>query len=73
MNLKSPLFFYISQTTLTVFFRWSSVEYASVFHEVVNDGRATPSEVATAITYVKLQFPPLTSPITTIDTFTAYK
>jgi len=51
--------------------RWSYVEYVSVFNEAVNDARATVSEVAIAITYVKTQLPPFI-PVTTIDTFTAY-
>lgn len=52
-------------------YRWSYVEYVSVFNEAVNDGRATVSQVATAITYVKSQLPN-NIPVTTIDTFSAY-
>ena len=51
--------------------RWDLVSYVSVFNEAVNDGRATVSEVAIAITYVKSQVPSGVS-VTTIDTFAAF-
>jgi len=51
--------------------RWDLVSYVSVFNEAVNDGRATVSEVAIAIAYVKSQVPSGVS-VTTIDTFAAF-
>jgi exo-beta-1,3-glucanase (GH17 family) len=51
--------------------RWDQITYITVFNEAVNDGRATVSEVATAISYVKSQVP-YGVLVTTVDTFSAY-